>query len=98
MAGNRAFFAAAVLGFGVLIALSGPASAEFFGCNDQHSSRTYTRSYTPRASSHSYVTHSYASQRYASQRYASHAFSAQRRPSYAQEHYNPFYTPRTGFH
>jgi hypothetical protein len=91
MAGNRAFFAAAVLGLGVLMALSGRASAEFFGCDDQHPSRTYTRTYTPRAQApRSYTSH-----------YASHEFAAQRRPQptyYSHQPFEPLFSPRTGFH
>ena len=94
MAGNRAFFATAALALGLLLAVSGRASAEFFGCDDQHSTRTYTRSYAPpRAYSHTYTSHNYASQHY-----ASHAFSAQRRPAYAYDRNDPFYALRAGFH
>ena len=91
MAGNRAFFAAAVVGLGLLMALSGRASAEFFGCDDQHPSRSYTRTYTPRAQ---------APRSYYTSHYASHEFAAQRRPQPAYSHrpFEPLFSRRTGFH
>ena len=95
MAGNRAFFATAALALGLLMAVSGRASAEFFGCDDQHSSRTYTRTYTPRAQApRSYTSH-YANH------YASHEFAAQRRPQptyYSHQPFGPLFPQRTGYH
>lgn len=68
MIGNKAFFVAAGLGLALLTGLAKPASAEFFGCNDQHSRRVI-----------SYSTHVYSSRAYASRSYVSHEFAAQRR-------------------
>lgn len=84
MLGNRAFFVAAGLGLGLLMVLAQPASAEFFGCNDQHPSRV---SY----SSRSYSAHSYNGRMYASRSFSSHELAAQHRSTAVYHHSNdPF--------
>jgi len=70
MAGYRVQFVAAGLGLSLLLGLAKPASAEFFGCNDQRSPRVI-----------SYSTHTYSARAYTPRGYAGRAFAARRRPA-----------------
>lgn len=68
MAAYRVLFVVAGLGLSLLLGLAKPASAEFFGCNDQRAPRVI-----------SYSTHTYSARAYTPRSYSSRAFAAQRR-------------------